>query len=60
MPPAACMIRVDRPPGHDRTARASTLHWAVDAVHQAAAPDADQELFASGYPVVREARSAVR
>jgi hypothetical protein len=51
------MIRVDRRPG--RTARARALHWAVGVVHQAAAPDADQEFFVSGYPVVGEARGAV-
>jgi hypothetical protein len=59
MPSAACMIRVARPPGRGRTARASTLHWAFDAVHHAAAPDADQELSASGYPVVGGAGGAV-
>ena len=57
MSPAACMMRADWPPG--RTARAKTLHWAVGAAHQAAAPDIDQELSASGYPVVGEARGAV-
>lgn len=59
MPPAACMIRVARPPGRGRTARASTLHRAVDGVHHAAVLDADQELFVGGDPVVGETRGAV-
>ena len=60
MPSAACMVTVARPAGRGRIVRASTLHWPVGAVHQAAAPDADCQPAARGRPVMSDTRGAAR